>query len=134
MRDIDTRDRHRDGAGPCRANGRPRPPLTPRAVYHDGVEALELRRGADEPGRDGDREADEDLDDRERGRRIRCPRCGWQPRPKDRWSCMCGHAWNTFDTAGICPACGEQWDHTQCLRCAAWSPHVSWYERPDVSE
>jgi hypothetical protein len=37
--------------------------------------------------------------------RIRCPLCGWSPRKEDRWSCSCGHEWNTFDTGGVCPAC-----------------------------
>ena len=32
---------------------------------------------------------------------------GWQPRAADRWLCEpgCGHRWNTFATAGICPDC-----------------------------
>jgi hypothetical protein len=62
------------------------------------------------------------------GPRIRCPRCGWQPGPQDLWSCTCGHAWNTFDTGGVCPACFFQWKETQCPVCHAWSPHSDWYE------
>lgn len=64
------------------------------------------------------------------GGRIRCPRCGWQPRRHDRWSCVCGHVWNTFETRGRCPGCGVAWEQTQCLRCAEWSPHEDWYEDP----
>jgi hypothetical protein len=62
--------------------------------------------------------------------RIRCPICQWQPRKSDRWFCDpgCLHQWNTFDTAGICPCCGKQWDSTACLNCAGWSPHPDWYE------
>jgi hypothetical protein len=60
-------------------------------------------------------------------RRIRCPCCAWQPRARDRWSCECGCAWNTFETAGRCPACAVQWRHTQCLRCTRWSRHEDWY-------
>jgi hypothetical protein len=41
--------------------------------------------------------------------------------------CECLHVWNTFDTRGVCPACGHQWKETQCLRCQAWSPHEEWY-------
>ncbi len=58
---------------------------------------------------------------------IRCPHCAWAPRSGDRWMCMCGHSWNTFDTRGRCPSCGQQWLDTQCLSCGAWSPHEDWY-------
>jgi hypothetical protein len=61
------------------------------------------------------------------GRRIRCPRCGWEPRPGDRWGCLCGHVWNTFETEGVCPGCGRAWEETQCHRCHAWSLHRDWY-------
>ena len=67
------------------------------------------------------------LDDADRGKRIRCPKCKWQPRRHDRWLCTCGHAWNTFDTRGVCPACAHAWRDTACLRCHQWSPHVAWY-------
>ncbi|HTS65134.1 MAG TPA: hypothetical protein VMH28_24090 [Candidatus Acidoferrales bacterium] len=59
--------------------------------------------------------------------RIRCPKCGWSPRAEDRWGCTCGHAWNTFDTGGVCPGCMYQWKVTQCLRCGEFSPHSDWY-------
>lgn len=62
------------------------------------------------------------------GPRIRCPLCGWSPRADDLWSCTCGHSWNTFDTGGVCPGCVTQWNETQCLECARWSPHSDWYE------
>lgn len=61
------------------------------------------------------------------GPRIRCPLCGWSPRKGDRWSCTCGHVWNTFDTGGVCPACLQQWNETQCLKCGRWSAHSDWY-------
>lgn len=61
-------------------------------------------------------------------RRIRCPRCGWEPGRDDRWACTCLHAWNTFETGGVCPACGRSWSETQCPRCGAWSRHEEWYE------
>jgi hypothetical protein len=48
-----------------------------------------------------DREVERDSDPS--GPRIRCPLCGWSPRKEDRWSCDCGHEWNTFDTGGVCP-------------------------------
>src|SRR6266852_8293404 len=52
-----------------------------------------------------DRELDQEKSPDSSGPRIRCPLCGWSPRKDDRWSCSCGHEWNTFDTGGVCPAC-----------------------------
>lgn len=63
------------------------------------------------------------------GARIRCPRCRWRPHRLDRWSCRCGHAWNTFETRGLCPRCSYQWRHTACLACYRFSPHEDWYAR-----
>jgi len=59
--------------------------------------------------------------------RIRCPCCGWEPGRHDRWACTCLHLWNTFDTGGVCPACGREWAQTQCPRCEEWSRHEDWY-------
>lgn len=59
--------------------------------------------------------------------KISCPKCRWEPSAADRWRCTCGHAWNTFDTYGRCPACRRVWRQTQCLACSAWSPHHDWY-------
>ena len=50
-----------------------------------------------------DRELDQEKSLDPSGPRIRCPLCGWSPRNDDRWSCTCGHSWNTFDTGGVCP-------------------------------
>lgn len=63
-------------------------------------------------------------------RRIRCPKCQYEPRRTDLWVCSkgCGHTWNTFDTGGRCPACGVQWKDTVCPRCHQWSAHKDWYE------
>lgn len=61
--------------------------------------------------------------------KIFCPKCKWVPGPADVWMCIpgCHCVWNTFDTCGVCPRCGKNWEHTQCLACAQWSPHVDWY-------
>lgn len=59
--------------------------------------------------------------------RIRCPKCNWQPGAECRWSCNCGHLWNTFETGGVCPACLYQWKITMCPQCGQWSPHSDWY-------
>jgi hypothetical protein len=64
--------------------------------------------------------------DADRGR-IRCPCCGWQPARQDLWACTCLHLWNTFETGGVCPACGREWSKTQCPRCEEWSRHEDWY-------
>jgi len=92
----------------------------------EGVEAREERRG-------GGAVIRFDLSPKEGsacggGPRIRCPKCGWEPERDSRWSCSCLHSWNTFDTEGLCPACGRKWVETQCLRCHQWSPHREWYE------
>jgi hypothetical protein len=58
---------------------------------------------------------------------IACPKCEWEPDAGARWSCNCGHRWNTFDTGGRCPACGHVWRETQCLACRRFSPHHDWY-------
>lgn len=67
------------------------------------------------------------LDDADRWKRIRCPKCAWRPERHHRWLCSCGHTWNTFDTHGVCPACAYAWRDTMCLRCQQWSPHAAWY-------
>lgn len=69
----------------------------------------------------------EDLKDVPGGARIRCPKCGWEPRASDTWACACGHDWNTFDTRGVCPACRRMWADTQCPSCGEWSAHEAWY-------
>ncbi len=66
---------------------------------------------------------------------IACPQCGWEPDGGAYWSCHCGHRWNTFETAGRCPQCGQHWKDTQCVPhkggCWAWSPHIDWYHDLD---
>src|SRR5687767_4560247 len=60
---------------------------------------------------------------------IFCPKCEYVPRRSDLWACepSCGCQWHTFDTCGVCPNCGKNWEDTQCPTCARWSPHVAWY-------
>lgn len=61
--------------------------------------------------------------------KIFCPGCEWEPKPSSLWMCepRCGHHWNTFDTAGVCPACSKIWKLTQCLSCHRRYPHPDWY-------
>jgi hypothetical protein len=83
-------------------------------------------------------ETQQELKDETDFGRIRCPLCLWQPRRSDRWCCVdcaapeyffngCGTQWNTFETRGICPGCGHQWQWTACLACHGWSLHDDWY-------
>ena len=58
---------------------------------------------------------------------IYCPKCCWRPQALSRWSCHCGHAWNLFDTGGICPRCGLVSTDTACPKCEARSAHGDWY-------
>ncbi len=61
------------------------------------------------------------------GRLIRCPKCLFRPPVGLRWTCNCGHSWNTFWTSGRCPACHFQWEVTQCPGCRETSEHRAWY-------
>ena len=85
----------------------------------------------------------EDRDDDGALRRIRCPACSWRPAATSLWYCAdctrpenflggCGTAWNTFETAGLCPGCAHQWQWTLCLACGQWAPHSSWYSDEPV--
>ena len=63
---------------------------------------------------------------------IACPKCGWKPKASSKWSCDCGHRWNTFETHGRCPNCTKNWRETQCHGseaggCSEWSDHLDWY-------
>jgi predicted Zn-dependent protease len=65
---------------------------------------------------------------------IACPKCDWHPSPDDQWECTCGHVWHTFDTHGVCPACGRAWTTTQCSSlygCGELSDHEEWYHDED---
>ena len=91
---------------------------------------------ADDPAQPEDISTVRSGKPRSRKPRIRCPKCAWRPRASSRWWCHCGFSWNTFDTAGLCPGCGFQWEITACLACHQWSKHLDWYaprdeERPE---
>ncbi len=61
--------------------------------------------------------------------KIYCPKCHWVPQPFHLWVCVpeCGCRWHTFDTCGVCPQCGKNWEVTACHACKKWSPHIDWY-------
>jgi hypothetical protein len=64
------------------------------------------------------------------GVNVSCPLCGWQPSSDDLWTCDCGHAWHTFDSAGRCPACNKTHHTAGCPACAEASDHSAWYPQP----
>jgi len=66
---------------------------------------------------------------------IFCPKCAYRPQATDRWICeaACRCVWNTFDTRGVCPQCGKNWEDTACPQCHAWSPHKEWYHEASLS-
>jgi hypothetical protein len=68
--------------------------------------------------------------------KIFCPKCKWVPAPSDRWICQpaCGCLWNTFETCGVCPKCGKNWEVTQCLACKRRSRHIDWYHEFNPGE
>ena len=100
--------------------------MTPRAMPND-VFLWEARRSSTAPSFGIHLEQFPGNDQIAGSGRIRCPLCGWTPRSEDRWTCLCGCLWNTFETRGRCPECGSQWLKTQCLACSRWSPHEDWY-------
>ncbi len=72
---------------------------------------------------------------RRKNQQIYCPKCEWHPSAEDLWGCSCDHAFHTFDTGGVCPACHNTWYETQCPACWGWSAHADWYhEFMDVQE
>jgi hypothetical protein len=83
----------------------------------------------DDRGRRSDTKPREDWRPATGGPRIRCPRCAWEPERSDTWMCSCLHVWNTFETLGVCPGCGREWEETQCRRCHEWSRHADWYAK-----
>ena len=84
-----------------------------------------------QPDGDAQQAIEEALGVRRRRRRIRCPKCAYEPKKSDRWFCSkCGKGfWNTFDTRGVCPVCTYQWLWTACPQCHQWSLHEDWYEK-----
>jgi len=56
-----------------------------------------------------------------------CPSCHSQPPLGALWRCaQCGNAFDTFETHAACPACGTQYNLTQCLDCGTRSAMSEW--------
>jgi hypothetical protein len=58
---------------------------------------------------------------------YRCPVCRWVPFSLRAWKCKkCKIVWDSFSTAGACPACHHQHEETVCVRCRRTSKNVDW--------
>lgn len=56
-----------------------------------------------------------------------CPSCKAAPPIGDIWGCaQCGHRFDTFQSRGVCPACGAQFPATRCMECGAAHPISEW--------
>jgi len=56
-----------------------------------------------------------------------CPSCHSQPPLGALWRCgQCGNAFDTFETHANCPACGANFNLTQCLDCGTRSAMSEW--------
>lgn len=68
--------------------------------------------------------------------KIACPKCDWEPDGRAYWGCSrCGHNWDTFQTAAVCPECKHAHVYTSCIPeaggCESASPHEDWYRGLD---
>jgi Zn-dependent protease len=49
---------------------------------------------------------------------VACPACGRPPLVGRFWTCaQCNTPFDTFETGGVCPQCGHQYDVTECFAC-----------------
>jgi Zn-dependent protease len=56
-----------------------------------------------------------------------CPSCKAAPPIGDVWGCgSCGNRFDTFQSKGVCPACGAQFPATRCLECGEAHPIGEW--------
>ena len=56
-----------------------------------------------------------------------CPSCKAVPRTGDLWKCgQCGNRFDTFQSKGVCPACGAQFPATRCMECGEAHPISEW--------
>ena len=56
-----------------------------------------------------------------------CPSCKTAPPLGTLWRCgQCGNAFDTFETHARCPACGANYNLTQCLDCGTRSVMSDW--------
>ncbi len=56
-----------------------------------------------------------------------CPMCRQHPPEIPIWRCPCGATFDTFQTAGVCPGCGQGFFTTACPFCQQSTPLGLWY-------
>lgn len=67
------------------------------------------------------------LDKLPRREGFACPSCKAAPPIGDVWGCgNCGHRFDTFQSKGVCPACGAQFPATRCMECGKAHPMSEW--------
>jgi hypothetical protein len=60
-----------------------------------------------------------------------CPSCKIAPPVGPLWGCgRCRRPFDTFETRGLCPHCGAQYDVTLCFHCGNPNPINSWVVSP----
>jgi Zn-dependent protease len=56
-----------------------------------------------------------------------CPSCGAKPPLGPHWRCaQCQRAFDTFESGGVCPWCGAQFQNTMCVDCQKSSAKRDW--------
>jgi Zn-dependent protease/predicted RNA-binding Zn-ribbon protein involved in translation (DUF1610 family) len=62
---------------------------------------------------------------------FQCPSCQAPPPIGAWWACSrCGTPFDTFETHGICPHCGGQFEIVRCLDCGEQHPMAEWVVPP----
>jgi Zn-dependent protease len=65
---------------------------------------------------------------------FQCPSCNTAPPVGEYWKCSnCGQAFDTFQTAAVCPSCRTQFPSTRCLDCGHLHPMHEWMSRTLVA-
>jgi Zn-dependent protease len=60
-----------------------------------------------------------------------CPACGTPPVAGKFWRCgKCNTVFDTFETGGTCPGCGNPFPTTECGNCRQRSPISLWHQAP----
>jgi len=66
-----------------------------------------------------------------RHKEFRCPHCQASPPAAPLWKCgRCGNPFDTFQTHGTCPNCGEVFGVTACFSCGRSTPIDQWGVAP----
>jgi len=64
---------------------------------------------------------------------FECPSCHAAPMVGAFWGCgKCRKSFDTFETHGVCPHCGTQFNATRCLDCGSMYPLDAWIVPTDL--